>query len=221
MNLVLFDFDKTIVNKDTGAAYMRFMLCQNPLRLLAGIVSLGFTAPFLLHAKTKTICFSLLLYLATWGMSPRRIIDLRKTFVTKYLNDTSTIIYQSARKQLLSHLQNADKVVVVSGASTWMVKSVFKQSVLPSVDFVCSEEQYTCKGLVSQFHCYGSNKVKRIQQKYNLEHYDSIIGYSDSSADIPILSLCAKRYIVNPRDKCLTKFTQSFTCGIEVVNWKN
>lgn len=219
MNLVLFDFDKTIVNKDTGAAYIKFMLCRNPLRLLAAIVSLVFTAPFLLHAKTKYVCFSTLLYLATMGMSPRKIICLRKAFIKKYLNDASTTIYQSARIQLASHLQDADKIVVVSGASLWMVKSVFKQSALPNVDFVCSEEKYTCKGLVSKFHCYGSNKVERIQQLYNVEQYDSIVGYSDSAADIPILRLCAKRYIVNPRDRCLTKFSKSFNSGMEVVHW--
>ena len=34
--------------------------------------------------------------------------------------------------------------------------------------------------------------------RYNLEEYETIIGYSDSSIDIPLLRLCNQQIIVNP-----------------------
>ncbi|SBS35176.1 Phosphatidylglycerophosphatase C [Marinomonas spartinae] len=219
MNLVLFDFDKTIVNRDTGAAYMKFMLCRNPLRLLFCFLSLPIFIPFLFHAKSKCIGFSVLLWLATLGISVRKIIHLRESFIRMYLNDNSTIIFKDAVQQLLLHSSNADEVIVVSGASEWMVKAIFAQKSLPKVKFVCSEETRFFGGMISKFHCYSSRKVKRVRELFDLGKYDSIIGYSDSSADIPILKLCNKRYIVNPTPTCFKKFTRSFNKEMAVLNW--
>lgn len=220
MNLVLFDFDKTIVNRDTGAAYMKFMLCRNPLRLFLCCLALPVCVPFLLHSKTKYIGFSILLWLATFGMSLRKVIRLRKAFIRRYLNEPSTIIFKDALQHLQLLTSNNHKVVVVSGASDWMVKAIFTHASLPKVDFVCSHEMCFFGGMISKFHCYASNKVKRVRELYNLEIYDSIIGYSDSSVDIPILALCNRRVNINPKPRCLKKLSTSFDSAIEVLHWE-
>ena len=219
MNLVLFDFDKTIINRDTGAAYMKFMLSRNPLRLLLCCLSLPISTPFLLHTKTKYIGFSILLWLATLGISARKIIYLRKSFIRMYLSDSSTKIFKDAVQQLFLHSSNTDEVVVVSGASDWMVKAIFTHNHFPNVKFICSEETRFCGGIISKFHCYASRKVKRVRELFDLEKYDLIIGYSDSSADIPILKLCNKRYIVNPTLGCFKKFTRSFNKEMVILTW--
>jgi phosphatidylglycerophosphatase C len=219
MNLVLFDFDKTIINRDTGAAYMKFMLSRNPLRLLFCLLSLPISTPFLFHARTKHVGFSILLWLATLGISDRKIMHLRKLFIRMYLNDSSTIIFNDAVQQLLLHSSNTDDVIVVSGASDWMVKAVFAQNHLPNVRFVCSEETRFFGGIISKFHCYASRKVERVRELFDLEKYDLVIGYSDSSADIPMLKLCNKRYIINPSPRCFRKFTKSFNKAMAVLNW--
>jgi len=219
MNLVLFDFDKTIINRDTGAAYMNFMLRRNLLRFLFCLLSLPIATPFLFHTKTRYIGFSLLLWLATLGISTRKIIRLRKSFIRTFLNDCSTIIFKDAVQKLSLHSSNSDEIVVVSGASEWMVKAIFSQKSLPKVKFACSKETLLFGGLVSKFHCYSHNKVKRIQELFDCERYNLVIGYSDSSTDIPMLKVCSQRYIVNPTPRCLRKFTKSFSRKMVVLNW--
>ncbi|GFD77137.1 hypothetical protein KUL113_65570 [Tenacibaculum sp. KUL113] len=136
-----------------------------------------------------------------------------------YLSDSSTKIFKDAVQQLFLHSSNTDEVVVVSGASDWMVKAIFTHNHFPNVKFICSEETRFCGGIISKFHCYASRKVKRVRKLFDLEKYDLIIGYSDSSADIPILKLCNKRYIVNPSPRCFKKFTRSFNKEMAILNW--
>ncbi|MFZ8199965.1 HAD-IB family phosphatase [Alteromonas portus] len=219
MNLVLFDFDKTIINRDTGAAYVKFMVCRNPMRLSMCFITTPLYIPFLLHKNTKFIGFSIILWLATFGMSIKKVVRLRRSFIRRYLNESATIIFKDAVQHLQLHTSNADQVVVVSGASQWMVKAIFVAASLPKVEFVCSEEAHLFGGFICKSHCYASNKVKRVRKLYNLEKYDSIIGYSDSSVDIPILKLCDRRYIVNPKARCFEKFSKSFNKTMSVLNW--
>ncbi|MDR7119498.1 HAD-IB family phosphatase [Rheinheimera soli] len=219
VNLVLFDFDKTIISRDTGAEYMKFMLARNPLRLTACLFACPFVLPFLLFDKAKFVGYSVWLWLATIGMPIKKVIKLRNKFITQYLESEKTVVYQQAVETLNAHIQKLDKVVIVSGASEWMVKKVFAQLALPKVEFACSQEARLVGGMVSSFHCYAKNKVKSIHQRLNLVKYQSIIGYSDSSVDIPILALCTHRFIVNPKQSCLKKLIKSFDQSVTVVTW--
>lgn len=198
---------------------MKFMLCRNPLRLLFCCLSLPLSIPFLFHVKTKYIGFSILLWCATFGISARKIIRLRKSFIQAYINDKSTLIFKDAIQQLLLHTSKKDEVIIVSGASRWMVNAIFAQTSLPKVTFICSEETYFFGGIICKFHCYSSRKVRRVKEAFELNDYDAVIGYSDSSVDIPILNICDTRYIVNPTPSCFKKFTRSFKKSMVVVAW--
>ncbi len=219
VNLVLFDFDKTIISRDTGAEYMKFMLARNPFRFAACLLACPFVLPLLLFDKAKFVGYSIWLWLATIGMPIKKVIKLRKEFITQYLESEKTVVYQQAVETLNAHIQTLDRVVLVSGASEWMVKKVFAQLALPQVEFACSQEARLAGGMVSRFHCYAKNKVKSIHQLLNLDNYQSIIGYSDSSVDIPILALCTHRFIVNPKQSCLKKLNKSFDQSMTVVSW--
>ncbi|MBU2978734.1 HAD-IB family phosphatase [Alteromonas sp. C1M14] len=218
-SLVLFDFDKTIVSTDTGTAYMKFMLLRSPLRLIACLLASPLVLVFLPFNKTKCISFSILLWLFTVGMPFRKVATLRSKFMARHLENTSTVVYQHAVERIRKHVKNKDRVVVVSGASQWMVKKVFAHLSLPQVEFACSQETRFIGGMISRFHCYAENKVKRIKPCLSFTNYQSIIGYSDSAVDIPLLALCTHRFIVNPKPNCLKKLTKSFNQSMSVVDW--
>lgn len=220
MNLVLFDFDKTIINKDIGAAYMKYMLVRNPCRLAACVVMTPFVLLFLPFNNAKFIGYSVWLWLVTVGMSNKKLVGFRNKFITQFLDSETTMLYEKAVERLVVHTQNMDTVVVVSGASSWMVKKVFTRMSLPKVGFACSKEGKLAGGMVSHFHCYSQNKVVRINQLFNINDFSSIIGYSDSAVDIPILTLCTTRVVVNPQKKCLFKLRKSFNHAMSVVKWE-
>lgn len=220
MKLILFDFDKTIISQDTGAAYMYFMLRRNPFRLLCCVFITPITLPFLLAKRTRFIGLSLYLWLTTVGMPVRKVIALREAIIADYLSKGATFVYQNAFKQCWRHADQSDNVVIVSGASAWMVKMVLAKQAFPNVEFVCSEETRFAGGMIIKSHCYAATKVRRIQAKFTLSSYNTIVGYSDSAADIPMLSLCSERVIVNPRPGCLKRFNRRFLQNMTVVQWK-
>ena len=198
---------------------MRFMLLRNPVRFLWCFLTVPLVLPFLFHARTKRMGFSALLWITTFCMSNNKLANLRRTFIKHYLTNSSTIVFKDAINQMQQHLLNADEVIVVSGASRWMVKAIFSQKDLPPVKLICSEEKRFLGGMICTFHCYAMNKAKRIQRHYELAEFNSLIGYSDSAADIPLLTLCHKRVVVNPQPKCLKRLRKSFNQQMKVVSW--
>ncbi len=52
-------------------------------------------------------------------------------------------------------------------------------------------------GLIYKQHCYGYKKVDLISDVI-LENPHKIYGYTDSAADIPLLSICTHKHVINP-----------------------
>ena len=219
-NLVLVDFDKTIINRDTGDAYIRFMLRRSLLRMICVALFSPLIILFISFNKTKKPGLSILLWLLTAGMGRRKQAYLRRQFISAYLVEPNTRIFDSAIEALTHHVEQGDEVVIVSGASAWMVKRIVAALRLPVSHFLCSQERAYMSGRISQFHCYGANKVNAVESHFNLQGYFQVIGYSDSASDIPLLALCDKRIVINPTSKCRKRFATAFGNHVEVVKWK-
>ncbi len=220
VNLVLFDFDKTIINRDTGEAYIWFMLKRSRIRSFFVLLVLPLVFPFLLFSKAKFIAFSILLWLLTTGMSERKQAGLRRQFIREYLDDGNTRIFSAATEALRKHCEKGDEIVIVSGASIWMVRKIVAATGMPVSLFLCSRERRFLSGRICRFHCYARNKVGEIERRFKLQNYAQIIGYSDSAADIPLLTLCDKRVLVNPSSRCQQKFNAAFCGNADVVSWQ-
>jgi len=90
---------------------------------------------------------------------------------------------------------------------------------LPELKILGSSEQRFLGGMKSNFHCFEQNKVKALNESLNLNDYNQVIGYSDSASDIPLLSICHSKYIINPNQSSLIKFEKAFKTDMTVLNW--
>lgn len=217
MNLVLFDFDKTIINKDSGAAFMRFIIFRNPIRLMFCALAAPLAALFLVHEKTKRVGFSIWLWIATFAMHRKKVVHLRNAFIKAFSNDRTTRVL--ARAQLAHHFEQGDRIIIVSGASKWIVRKLIAQLALTHTELICSEEKRFAFGMVCTFHCISSNKVLRLTETVATANYNSITGYSDSASDIPMLNICSQRIVINPTKRCLKKFTHVFHNDMKIKKW--
>lgn len=219
MNLVLFDFDKTIVSKDTGEAFIKYAFKRSPLRSLLALLLFPIALPTLFSSHTKIFGFSLFLWAATVGLSKREMVSLRNEFTNHYMALPAVVIYKDALESITAHRKKADRIVVISGASDWMVKKIFNYIGLKHMEIIGSKETIFAWGMVSKFHCFASKKVCAVNRHLNVRLYSNIVGYSDSATDIPILTLCNERIIVNPNESSLAKFKKRFGHQMAVVNW--
>lgn len=218
-SLVLFDFDKTIISQDTGYAFILFSLQKSFLRKVFALLFSPFALVLFLSQKTRFIGNSIYLWISTAGLSLRQLRILRTNFIAHYLSSPKVCVYNDALMRIKTHINQGDQVVVISGASKWMLDAIFEQTQLPKIMILGSDENRLLGGMVSSFHCFGQNKVKVLEKKVNLQSYSSVVGYSDSSSDIPLLSLCHIKYLVNPSKRSLSCCKKTFKKDIQVLNW--
>jgi len=217
--IALFDFDKTIINKDTGLSFILYALKKNLLRYFFALLITPILLLFFLSNKTRFIGNSIYLWIATAGLSISGVRELRTNFINHYVNSPEVIIYKDALIKIEEHFEQGHQVLIISGASTWIVEGIIKTIDVPKLQILGSDEQRFFGGMVSRFHCFEQNKVKILDQLLNINDYSQIFGYSDSSADIPLLSICHNKYVVNPTQRSLIKFKKAFKTDVKVLNW--
>lgn len=218
--LALFDFDKTIISKDTGLAYMIFALKRNLLRFLLAFCVFPFVVVLFGSKYTRFIANSIFLWIATVGLNNQSIYELRADFVFNYLSSERVKVYQQAIEEINFYLVKDVTLVVISGCFESLVKDILAKLNLAQVSVIGSTELRKFGGMVTDFHCFSTNKLTRLKTKYEIESFNHIVGYSDSAADIPMLSICDDKFIINPSKSSLNKINQAFSHKINVLNWQ-
>jgi len=218
-SIAFFDFDKTIISHDTGYYFILFSLKKHFLRLVFALVLSPLAFTFFLSNKTRFIGNSIYLWLSTVGLSPKQLSELRANFIDYYLGLPQVTIYKVALIEINDHARQGHQVVIVSGASQWMLDAIVERTELPELKIVGSNELRLFDGMVSSFHCFGQNKIKQLEKTVNLKSYHRVFGYSDSSSDIPLLSICHTKYMVNPSKRCLANFRKAFDDDVQILYW--
>lgn len=100
-----------------------------------------------------------------------------------------------------------------------MARYILNKMHVTNFGVIGSQEKNLREAWSAYFTVTQKNKVRRIKQRIKLDMFSTVIGYSDSAADIPFLCLCDKKTIVNPTQRNLRKFTQAFGNDMLVVTW--
>lgn len=186
MNLVLFDFNKTITKKNSSLDFFnyisnihKFLKVKKILFLPVAIAyAIGFISKNQLSERFLTFCFK--------GWKKSYIDEIAKRYADTLL---TKIIRPIALNQIKKHKLNGDRVVVVSASFDFLIEEWCLKN---GLEFICSSIQ-TKNGLITgKFEgkcCDGIEKVKRIQKKYNLKNYDTIFAYGDSHGDKDMLKI--------------------------------
>jgi len=218
-SIVLFDFDKTIINKDTGYEFILYSAKKNMLRAILLITLSPIAFFFFMSNKSRFIGNSIFLWLATFGMSQPATKRMQNLFIDSYLKSSDVKIYQNAIKQINYHNKLNHQVIVISGASEWMVNKVLEATNITVFKEIGTQEKRFLFGMVTGTHCYSENKARILDKLTSNIEVDYIACYSDSSADIPILSLSKNKYLVNPKKRCLIKFKREFGNDFSLLAW--
>jgi phosphatidylglycerophosphatase C len=216
--LAFFDFDKTIVSLDTGYEFIKHRLQSNILRRFIALLFSPVVILFYANLRLRVVCHSMILWISTVGLCEDDLAAAKRQFLDDYCSNKNAYAFPDAIKRMDYHLKKGHAVYIVSGAPVWIIESLAKKLGLENCTIIGSTEKPVMGGLMYEKHCYGQGKVNLLNDVImNLP--EKIYGYSDSAADIPLLSICTHKHVINPTKLHLKKFKRAFGHHIRVLNW--
>lgn len=206
---VLFDFDHTLINKDSVGEFIFFSFRESRARFALLILM---NLPLMVLSVSKRTLWwrnKLVYRCATAGLGSAGFDALLQRYFAHFHNGLGGKAYADGIEKLKHHQAQGHDIYVVSGAFGWMVEALCEQLLIDNVTVV---------GSTNDFYCYGANKVVKLDQLGIRQKHQYLVGYSDSKADIPMLRMCHESYVVNPKPRCQQAF-QNAIPEAQVLNW--
>jgi len=190
MKVAFFDFDGTITTHDSLIKFIRFAVGE--MKFTLGMIWL---IPMFALYKLRVIPnYKAKQYLLSYffkGMDENKFIQITEKYS---LNKIKTILRTRAMKKIEWHKAQGHKVVIVSASIEHWLKPWCDEH---NLDLIATEMEIKNGIVTGKFvtkNCYGTEKERRIREKYNLNKFDYIYSYGDSKGDKELLALANEGY---------------------------
>ncbi len=183
--IAFFDFDGTITTKDSLAEFIKFR--NGSGGFLSGLVPL---IPYIIGYKISLIdrqaAKEKLLSVFFGGTDEKEFISDSQNFVRE---EIPGLLRPLAMEKLNWHKQQGHDIVIVSASPTYWLEPW------------CEEHKFFCiatrlevtggkiTGKIAGLNCHGDEKVRLIRSRYDLDQYQEVFAYGDTSGDKPMLAL--------------------------------
>ena len=198
-----FDFDDTLLKKDTmGHLYVYYMK-RNPLKLYRFII-LGIKAIlYKLHIIPFQVVKEELIYPIS-QMTDQQLDEF-------YKEDIIPRYYPNVLNILKEHVEDGYHVWLVSASpEPYLFCTDLPVEVILGTRVERIGDRWT-NHIISK-NCKNSEKVNRIMEVLNEKHleidYDNSYGYSDSDSDIPMLDLVKNKIRINKKNGEMSPFVK-------------
>jgi HAD superfamily hydrolase (TIGR01490 family) len=213
----LFDLDGTLIPWDCQVLFRHFVVRREPWRACFLPVFIAFLP--LLHllgdGGMKRVFLSYL-----WKMPEE---DLRRHSL-EFAASVAASVYPELREKIESHRRAGHLLVLASASPEFYVSEIGREL---GFDLVLGTPVETGAFFPDLDNHKGAAKVERLEKILPASYFAggkliNAHGYTDSTADLPMLALCDSATVVNPgRD--LTKMAED--CGWEILRparpWKS
>ncbi len=185
MNLALFDFDGTLTTKDSLDEFLKYSV-GNKRYLLNMLKFIPHFALWKLRIIDNSKAKEKLMEIFFKGMDEALFRAKAKSFSMYRLD---SIIDEQRMKILQQHQESNTRVVIVSASMRcWLEPWCQKNDIeLLSTELKFEDGKYSGKFLTP--NCHGQEKARRIKEYLNLEEYETIYAYGDSSGDKQMLAM--------------------------------
>jgi HAD superfamily hydrolase (TIGR01490 family) len=191
--IALFDLDGTLIAWDCQLLFRHFILRREPWRGIFLPVFLAFLplAGLLGAGGMKRVFLTYL-----WGMSLERLDRYSREFAGMIMAG----IYPQLRDRLEGHRQQGDFLILASASPEFYVKHIGSE-----LGFHLSLGTRVGMGkfFPDLLNHKGAAKVERLRKLLPAAYFENdrlrhSHGYTDSTADLPMLALCHEVTVVNP-----------------------
>lgn len=191
--VALFDLDGTLLAWDCQLLFRHFVVRREPWRLVFLPLFLGLLplAPCLGAAGMKRVFLAFL-----WGVSSDRLAELADEFARLVVPS----VYPVMRDAIARHREAGDLLVLASASPECYVREIGRELGFDLALGTC----LLSGGLFPDLENHkGAAKVRRIKELLPSSYFDPAAGvvwhgYTDSTADLPMLGLCGRVTLVNP-----------------------
>ncbi len=192
----LFDMDGTLFALDSQVRFCRWVLRRHGLRRLYLLVLLPVALLALLHLVSRdTVKRAFLAY--AWGMRREQLQAECRAFAEKEIR---CALYEPVLGRLRAHQAAGDVCVLCSAPPEWWTQEVgkmlgFTHSIGTPIEM--GGRVPLLPRIPAPGNNKGANKLVRLRERLGIT--SAGIGYTASAADEPMLAICGRAVLVNPK----------------------
>jgi phosphatidylglycerophosphatase C len=216
--VVVFDFDLTLTRWDTADRFFRWLLKREPWRFALVVAALPVLAGAMLLTRSRKRLVWFAVWVATLGRSPASLPKLVDEHIRSFAGGPESVLVPAAVERLRAHLAQGHRVVIATGSLEPLAKALLGHAGLSEVPLAASTVRSFLGGLVRDQHCFGANKVPMLSARGFAPPW--AVAYTDHHADLPVLRLSARCYLVSPRPECLVIINQALATETAVLAWR-
>jgi phosphatidylglycerophosphatase C len=215
--LVVFDFDHTLYDGDSGFHMLSWLIRRDWWRKLLALLAAPLLLPLLAWIPTRRRGVSGFVWIGTLGTHRMRAMnDLIDQYVRTNAVAIRARLLPIALEVLHRHRTNGDRVLIASGAMPELVRAILDFVAHEDLPVIGSLAEPFLGGMVTVQHCHAANKMRMIWD-YGFDRI--AIAYSDSSADLPLLQAARHPVVVNPKASRVAMFRRVLPPGTPILNW--
>ena len=188
--IAFFDFDGTITTKDTLLEIVKYY--KGRTGLYTGFLKLS---PWIAAMKLKLISNQFVKEQFLTHFFEHTPIDLFQqqcdVFAEKIIPQ---LIRPAAIKKINEFKENNIPVVIVSASPENWIAPWCRKNNLQCIATLLEVKHGHITGKIHGENCYGTEKVKRIKETFDLSAYEEIFCFGDTKGDKPMIALATSAY---------------------------
>jgi phosphatidylglycerophosphatase C len=194
--VVVFDFDGTLVSRDSFVDFSLRYCAARPGRVL--LIAAVLPLALFLAVRSLPRAGSVLLWAMTVGSSTRSFVLALRRYATSTL---PSYAHDAIFEELARHLSEGSRVVIATGTVPIFVRGLLRARNFGRISIVGSRFRGKWGGLVTETHCVGRVKVRELQRRFGIVEWSTV--YTDSFADRSLLSRARDITLVSPSERTL------------------
>ncbi|MEO5629497.1 MAG: haloacid dehalogenase-like hydrolase [Thermomonas sp.] len=216
--LVVFDFDHTLYDGDSGSHLFKWLIARAWWRRLLALLVAPVAGPMVAWLPTRRMGISAFVWVGTVGLHRARDLDsMIDEYVTLHASSIRARLLPVALEVLHRHREAGDRVVVATGAPPELARAILAFVAHEDVPVVGTlvGPKFGAVGAIR--HCHSQMKVTMLRDTGYTQPI--MIAYSDSSADLPLLQAAQNPVVVNPKASRVEMFRRVLPAGTPILNW--
>ena len=216
--LVVFDFDHTLYDGDSGSHLFKWLIQRAWWRQLLALLAAPAAGPMVAFLPTRRAGISVFVWIGTVGLHRRRDLDaLIDAYVATHVEAIKARLLPVALEVFRAHREAGDRVVVATGAPPELARDILAFVAHEDVPVVGTlvGPKFGAVGAIR--HCHHAMKMTMLREAGFTQPV--AVAYTDSSADLPLLQAARHPVVVNPKASRVAMFRRVLPPGTPILNW--
>lgn len=216
--LVVFDFDHTLYDGDSGSHLFAWLIRRAWWRRVLALLIAPMFGPMIAFLPTRRVGISGFVWVGSVGMGGRREFDAAiDRYVSAHTDEIRRRLLPVALDVLHHHRERGDRVVIATGAPPELARAILAFVAHEDVPVVGTLVGPRLGAVGALRHCHSEMKMTMLREAGYTAPVE--VAYSDSSADLPLLKAARRPVVVNPKPRRIEMFRRVLPAGTPILNW--